>query len=534
MADAAGQTTPTPTPTPSSNDGEEQEWLFEEAFFDVLWNRLLDPLQHALALPTLMRLKACCTALANVAEEKIGRALKILMPVEWRKLQGSAALPPRPAVLRPQMFSNRQVYKVVFGLKQQQSECHVFENFWEFARALKARLFEHAVVAACGEGSGRLVAGSWPLWMLLQQEQTQHEDRFLNGFLTSSWKPNDIDVFVQVGVEEYANAVCKGFDTAILPRCAKSAGLADVGAYENVDAFTTMDQARWSMLESAYESMTLPLGDQPGQVPISQIVTELEEDEEYHSFRWRDSTGKRHVLARALASVLRKGGQVETSDLPRWRLSRNSNVTKTWVSADDPNQSWAALNSAWRDPETKRMHAEYGVRTSTCGAARRAALEQKHVFDVAVAKARRELRLKSGRPHTMVNTVPYESVSYDEGGVCDVPFERLVEGFDIVACQTFARVAGDGTLVFAGPGAEFVRSFIATLPRGQESSVCPEMPLKMSRAVLVKHMPALTDIVTPDNEDHDGPLPLNVKAVLFRQLARMDKYCERGFKPVFL
>ena len=107
------------------------------------------------------------------------------------------------------------------------------------------------------------------------------------------------------------------------------------------------------------------------------------------------------------------------------------------------------------------------------------------------------------------------------------PFETLVDGFDIVACQTWVRVdPATGSYVFGGAGADLVRSY-------KHRGGTP-VPLTLGKAWLGRHRPAMGDgydaIIWEEEmeEELDRP-PSRVCAVLERCLQRLAKYEARGF-----
>ena len=490
--------------------------MLNQGVVDTFWADALDPLAHLVPLSALLQFRLVCFQLADGSRRLIGNALAVLLPRRARMLTTRLSI---SRVSNFEMFRNTvRIVDVGFAF----------------------RLMEHGLVAKCGEGTGRLVAGSWALKQLMDQEEIMTCSHW------PKWSPGDIDVFC-----DSPNAALH-FRCEEVVQCATDAGLTDVcedEREEDDERVVTRSHYQFELFETSGASNTI-------SVPL--LIKELQSDlmVQYGA-----------ECTRMLIDALPAAARLPAAELPRWRMCTKdldglelepfpaaSGLSRAWVSQDPASEGWYALKERVRLAKGS-YQSERSYLNEKLIAVRRRIERLKHAgYHDSGAVAARELEIaelrgalaaaynkvedvkaclaaKAARPHAQVNVIPYEVVSYVDGqDEPPPPFETLVDGFDIVACQTWVRVdPASGHYVFGGAGADLVRSY-------RESGGVP-VPLTLGKAWLGRHRPAVGDshdatIWEEEMEEEPDRPPGRVSVVLERCLQRLQKYELRGFAPL--
>jgi hypothetical protein len=482
--------------------------VLKDGTFDALWLVLLNPLSHHLALRDCLGLRLVCTALRDAGRVQIGGALKALFPARERMLAAALRSP-------GQVLGNLAMFEYTVGVA----------TGLQFA----LEVAQHAIVARCGEGTRRLVAGSFALHRLLQAEDIMVSDE--------QWAPGDLDVFVE-GTDE-----CVEFRSKDVKECAALAGLSEevYDRRQDLGNDNQMNGYGVAMLDitgsdAARMSLELALDTNGGLGKITGVVREaLKAEYEMQREaipRWRVDSSIRRLDTFDVDGVSVKGADA---------------LSRTWVSRAADLASWHDLYEKYvlAHSDHHRRERRFKELADVEWAMNAAALEVKSELQAALVRERKrakevaqELDDKAQRPHFVVNCVPYKSVCYTEEQLTEPPppIESIVEGFDLLLCQVYVRATPHG-YTFGGPGAAFVR---------EEARRGGAVRATLAPGWLARHVPALGDSLpnpddyfeddsppNPDDSDNDGEeerYPAqSVERIVNRILDRLRKYEDRGF-----
>ena len=285
--------------------------MLSEDVVHTFWTDALDPLTHCVPLSALLQFRLVCSSLAEISRSLIGHALAVLLPRRARVLATRAGAAMN-RVSNLQMFNDTvRIVDVGFAF----------------------RLMEHGLVAKCGEGTGRLVAGSWALKQLMEQEEIMTREHW------PTWSPGDIDVFCD------SPKAALHFRSEEVTRCATDVGLTDVceGVTEEDDErVITRSHYQFELFETSVEANTISM-------PL--LIKEL-----------RGDLTLQHgaECTRMLIDALPAAARLPADELPRWRLCTKdldgekledggeSGLSRAWVSHDPCSESWHALKERVR------------------------------------------------------------------------------------------------------------------------------------------------------------------------------------------
>jgi hypothetical protein len=485
--------------------------VLKDGTSDALWLTLLNPLSHHLALRDCLGLRLVCIGLRDAGRVQIGGALKALFPARERML--AAAL--------------------LTGVGQVLSDLTMFMYTVGVAQGLQFafEVSQHAIVARCGEGTRRLVAGSFALHKLLQAEDIMADERW------PKWSPGDLDVFVE-GAEE-----CVEFRSKDVKECAALAGLS----------------------EEVYDHRHDMGNDKPMNGPYGVAMLDITgSDAARMSLKLALDAKTAFVSMRSVGGVVRAALKAEyemqREAMPRWRMDDSIRrldtfdvdgvhvkgidaLSRTWVSRDDRAVSWHNLHEEFEAAHRDRYRRDRRLRgmANVKWAINAAALEVKSELQAALVReckraneAAQELDHKAQRPHFVVNCIPYESVCHTEEQLTEPPppIESIVEGFDLLLCQVYVRATPNG-YTFGGPGAAFVR---------EEARRGGAVRATLAPGWLARHVPALGDSPPnpddyfedpsddSDDDEADELYPTQtVECIVGQILDRLKKYTDRGF-----
>ena len=397
------------------------------------------------------------------------------------------------------------------------SHCTMFEYTVGVATGLQFALevAQHAIVARCGEGTRRLVAGSFALHRLLQAEDIMADERW------PKWSPGDLDVFVE-GVDE-----CVEFRSKDVKECAALAGLLE----EVYDHRYDLGNEK-PMLGSSGLTMLLDItGSDAARMSLKLAL----------DAKMVSDGGVTGVVRAALKAEC----EMDCEAMPRWRADDSirhqwSALSRNWISRDDRAASWHNLHDKYNLVHIGgyRRERHFKELADVRWKPNAAALEVKSELEAARVRERKraqqaaqELDDKGRRPHFIVNCVAYESICRTEEQLTEPPpsIESIVEGFDLLLCQVYVRATPHG-YTFGGPGAAFVR---------EEARRGGAVRATLAPGWLARHVPALGD--SPPNPDDyfedaadigtaDELYPNeSVEWIVYRILDRLKKYADRGF-----
>lgn len=480
--------------------------VLKDGTFDALWLVLLNPLSHYLALRDCLGLRLVCTALRDAGRVQVGGALKALFPARERMLAAALRSP-------GQVLSDLAMFEYTVGVA----------TGLQFA----FEVAQHAIVARCGEGTRRLVAGSFALHRLLQAEDIMADERW------PKWSPGDLDVFVE-GVDE-----CVEFRSKDVKECAALAGLLeevydhrhDLGNDKPMTGYgvamldiTSSDAARVSLKRALDAKMSFVSMRSVAGVVRAALKAEYEMQREAIP-RWRTDYSIR---------------QLDTFDVDGVSVKGTDALSRTWVSRDDRAASWHNLHDKYvlANIDHYRRELRFKELADVKWAINAAALEVQSELQAALVRERKraeaaakELDDKAQHPHFVVNCVPYKSVCHTEEQLTEPPppIESIVKGFDLLLCQVYVRATPHG-YTFGGPGAAFVR---------EEARRGGAVRATLAPGWLARHVPALGDSPPnpddyfeddSDNDEADERYPTqSVESIVGRILDRLKKYVDRGF-----